>query len=84
MHEVEPPRGPKHEVYERCARNGSKEAHFAGEVRIEQLFISNSIDASEAADFLAAVKVGSKVRMRTWGSGDLVLPVAGRGRRCTN
>ncbi|GAA1269061.1 GNAT family N-acetyltransferase [Arthrobacter pascens] len=44
---------------------------MASEVRIEQLFIPNSIDAPDAADFLAAVEVGRKVRMQTWGSDDL-------------
>jgi GNAT superfamily N-acetyltransferase len=44
---------------------------MASEVRIEQLFIPSSIDAPDAADFLAAVEVGRKVRMQTWGSDDL-------------
>ena len=52
-------------------RNGWEDAPLAGEVRIEQLFIPNSIDAPDAADFLAAVEVGRKVRMQTWGSDDL-------------
>ena len=29
------------------------------------------MDAADAADFLAAVEVGRKVRMDTWGSDDL-------------
>jgi GNAT superfamily N-acetyltransferase len=44
---------------------------MASEVRIEQLFIPESVDAPDAADFLAAVEVGRKVRMQTWGSDDL-------------
>jgi GNAT superfamily N-acetyltransferase len=44
---------------------------MASEVRIEQLWIPDSIDAPDAADFLAAVEVGRKVRMQTWGSDDL-------------
>ena len=40
-------------------------------MRIEQLFIPSSIDAPDAADFLAAVEVSRKVRMQTWGSDDL-------------
>ncbi|WP_426996608.1 GNAT family N-acetyltransferase [Pseudarthrobacter sp. N5] len=41
------------------------------ELRIEQLWIPDSLDAADAADFLAAVEVGRKVRMQTWGSDDL-------------
>ncbi len=44
---------------------------MAKDVRIEQLWIPDSLDAPEAADFLAAVEVGRKVRMQTWGSDDL-------------
>ncbi len=44
---------------------------MASEVRIEQLWIPDSVDAPDAADFLAAVEVGRKVRMQTWGSDDL-------------
>jgi len=43
----------------------------AHEVRVEQLWIPDSLDGPEAADFLAAVEVGRKVRMQTWGSDDL-------------
>lgn len=43
----------------------------AQEVRIEQLWIPDSLDGPDAADFLAAVEVGRKVRMQTWGSDDL-------------
>src|SRR5215218_4553498 len=44
---------------------------MANEVRIEQLWIPDSLDAPDAADFLAAVEVGRKVRMQTWGTDDL-------------
>src|SRR3954453_23416734 len=44
---------------------------MASDVRIEQLWIPDSIDAPDAADFLAAVEVGRKVRMQTRGSDDL-------------
>lgn len=44
---------------------------MAKDVRIEQLWIPDSLDAPDAADFLAAVEVGRKVRMQTWGSDDL-------------
>ncbi len=44
---------------------------MAGDVRIEQLWIPDSVDGPDAADFLAAVEVGRKVRMQTWGSDDL-------------
>lgn len=43
----------------------------AHEVRVEQLWIPDSLDGPDAADFLAAVEVGRKVRMETWGSDDL-------------
>lgn len=43
----------------------------AEEVRVEQLWIPDSLDGPDAADFLAAVEVGRKVRMQTWGSDDL-------------
>jgi GNAT superfamily N-acetyltransferase len=43
----------------------------AEDVRIEQLWIPDTPDAPDAADFLAAVEVGRKVRMQTWGSDDL-------------
>ncbi|XAS66466.1 GNAT family N-acetyltransferase [Micrococcaceae bacterium Sec5.7] len=43
----------------------------ANEVRIEQLWIPDSLDGDDAADFLSAVEVGRKVRMQTWGSDDL-------------
>lgn len=43
----------------------------AQEVRVEQLWIPDSLDGPDAADFLAAVEVGRKVRMQTWGSDDL-------------
>ena len=43
----------------------------AQEVRIEQLWIPDSLDGPDAADFLAAVEVGRRVRMQTWGSDDL-------------
>jgi hypothetical protein len=62
------PRGPKHVVHERARQKRLERGPLdAGEARIEQLFISNSIDPSDVADFLAAVKVVSKVRMRTLG-----------------
>jgi GNAT superfamily N-acetyltransferase len=44
---------------------------MAKDVRVEQLWIPDSLDAPDAADFLAAVEVGRKVRMQTWGSDDL-------------
>jgi GNAT superfamily N-acetyltransferase len=44
---------------------------MAGEVRIEQLWIPDSLDGPDATDFIAAVEVGRKVRMQTWGSDDL-------------
>jgi GNAT superfamily N-acetyltransferase len=44
---------------------------MASDVRIEQLWIPDSLDGPDAADFLAAVEVGRKVRMQTWGSDDL-------------
>ncbi|UZX04162.1 GNAT family N-acetyltransferase [Arthrobacter sp. CDRTa11] len=44
---------------------------MAKNVQIEQLWIPESLDAPDAADFLAAVEVGRKVRMQTWGSDDL-------------
>ncbi|WP_461172075.1 GNAT family N-acetyltransferase [Arthrobacter sp. Z1-9] len=44
---------------------------MAKDVKIEQLWIPDSLDAPDAADFLAAVEVGRKVRMQTWGSDDL-------------
>ena len=43
----------------------------AHDVRVEQLWIPDSLDGPDAADFLAAVEVGRKVRMQTWGSDDL-------------
>ncbi|MCU1532459.1 MAG: family N-acetyltransferase [Arthrobacter sp.] len=44
---------------------------MANDVRIEQLWIPDSLDGPDATDFLAAVEVGRKVRMQTWGSDDL-------------
>jgi GNAT superfamily N-acetyltransferase len=44
---------------------------MAQDVRIEQLWIPDSLDGPDSADFLAAVEVGRKVRMQTWGSDDL-------------
>ena len=44
---------------------------MANDVRIEQLWIPDSLDGPDAADFLAAVEVGRRVRMQTWGSDDL-------------
>ncbi|MDJ0456051.1 GNAT family N-acetyltransferase [Pseudarthrobacter phenanthrenivorans] len=44
---------------------------MAKDVKIEQLWIPDSLDTPDAADFLAAVEVGRKVRMATWGSDDL-------------
>jgi GNAT superfamily N-acetyltransferase len=41
------------------------------DVRIEQLWIPDTVDGPDAADFLAAIEVGRKVRMQTWGSDDL-------------
>ncbi|MDN3935008.1 MULTISPECIES: GNAT family N-acetyltransferase [unclassified Arthrobacter] len=43
----------------------------AGDVRIEQLWIPDSLEGEDAADFIAAVEVGRKVRMATWGTDDL-------------
>ena len=44
---------------------------MANEVQVEQLWVPDSLDGPDAADFLAAVEVGRKVRMQTWGSDDL-------------
>src|SRR6476620_10281258 len=44
---------------------------MANEVQVEQLWIPDTLDAPDAEDFLAAVEVGRKVRMQTWGSDDL-------------
>jgi GNAT superfamily N-acetyltransferase len=44
---------------------------MADDVRIEQLWIPDTVDGPDAADFLAAMEVGRKVRMQTWGSDDL-------------
>lgn len=44
---------------------------MAKDVRIEQLWVPDTLDAPDAEDFLAAVEVGRKVRMQTWGSDDL-------------
>ena len=44
---------------------------MANDVRIEQLWIPDSLDTPDAADFLAAVEVGRRVRMQTWGTDDL-------------
>jgi GNAT superfamily N-acetyltransferase len=44
---------------------------MANDVRIEQLWIPDSLDGPDAADFIAAVEVGRRVRMQTWGSDDL-------------
>jgi GNAT superfamily N-acetyltransferase len=44
---------------------------MAKDVRIEQLWIPDSLDGPDSTDFLAAVEVGRKVRMQTWGSDDL-------------
>ena len=52
-------------------RNGWDDARMAIDVKIEQLWIPDSLDTPDAADFLAAVEVGRKVRMQTWGSDDL-------------
>jgi GNAT superfamily N-acetyltransferase len=52
-------------------RNGWDDARMAIDVKIEQLWIPDSLDTPDAADFLAAVEVGRKVRMATWGSDDL-------------
>ena len=41
------------------------------DVRIEQLWIPDSLDGPDSDDFLAAVEVSRKVRMQTWGSDDL-------------
>lgn len=43
----------------------------ACDVRIEQLWIPDSLEGEDAADFIAAVEVGRKVRMATWGTDDL-------------
>lgn len=52
-------------------RNGWDDARMAIDVKIEQLWIPDSLGTPDAADFLAAVEVGRKVRMQTWGSDDL-------------
>jgi GNAT superfamily N-acetyltransferase len=52
-------------------RNGWDDTPMAQDVKIEQLWIPDSLEAPDAADFLAAVEVGRKVRMQTWGSDDL-------------
>lgn len=44
---------------------------MTSKVRVEQLWIPDSLDGPDAADFLAAVEVSRKVRMQTWGSDDL-------------
>ena len=44
---------------------------MANDLRIEQLWIPDAVDGPDAADFLAAIEVGRKVRMQTWGSDDL-------------
>ncbi|MFM9429271.1 GNAT superfamily N-acetyltransferase [Arthrobacter sp. MP_2.3] len=44
---------------------------MANDVRIEQLWIPDSLDGADAADFITAVEVGRRVRMQTWGSDDL-------------
>src|SRR6478672_7461963 len=44
---------------------------MANDVRIEQLWIPDSLDTPDAADFLAAIEVGRRVRMQTWGTDDL-------------
>ena len=46
-------------------RNGWDDARMAIDVKIEQLWIPDSLDTPDAADFLAAVEVGRKVRMQT-------------------
>lgn len=59
------------QVMKVSGRNGWGDAPMAGEVTIEQLWIPDNLDGADAADFLAAVEVGRKVRMQTWGSDDL-------------
>ncbi len=58
-----------------CTDNGGRTAgmmpDMANDVRIEQLWIPDSLEGPDAADFIAAVEVGRKVRMQTWGSDDL-------------
>ncbi|MEE2568059.1 GNAT family N-acetyltransferase [Pseudarthrobacter sp. J64] len=44
---------------------------IADDIQVEQLWIPDSPEAKDAADFLAAIEVGRKVRMQTWGSDDL-------------
>ena len=44
---------------------------MAKDLRIEQLWIPDSLEGPDTADFLAAVEVGRKVRMQTWGRDDL-------------
>ncbi|MGG5170944.1 GNAT family N-acetyltransferase [Pseudarthrobacter sp. J1738] len=41
------------------------------ELKIEQLWIPDSLEDPDAEDFLAAVEVARKVRMQTWGTDDL-------------
>ncbi|UVJ38577.1 GNAT family N-acetyltransferase [Arthrobacter sp. CJ23] len=43
----------------------------ANTIQIEQLWVPDSLDNADAADFLAAVEVGRRVRMQTWGTDDL-------------
>lgn len=43
----------------------------ASTIQIEQLWVPDSLDNADAADFLAAVEVSRKVRMQTWGTDDL-------------
>lgn len=52
-------------------QNGWDDPSMANDLRIEQLWIPDSVDGPDAADFLAAVEVGRKVRMQTWGTDDL-------------
>jgi GNAT superfamily N-acetyltransferase len=40
-------------------------------VTIAQLWVPDSLDAPDAADFLAAVEIGRQVRIATWGNADL-------------
>lgn len=40
-------------------------------VQVEQLWVPDSLDGKDAADFLAAVDVARQVRMQTWGNDDL-------------
>ncbi|WP_354511981.1 GNAT family N-acetyltransferase [Paenarthrobacter sp. 4246] len=40
-------------------------------VHVEQLWVPDTLDSPDAADFLDAVEVGRRVRMETWGSDDL-------------